>query len=323
MHETMTDFLKSLRRDNRASTAETYELGLMNFQVWLDTRPLDPLKATRDDLVAFQRYLASDYRSPQGGKLGRTTQATRLAAVKSYYLWMNLRDLILHDPAKDLVPPKSHKRAAVHADHLTQQEATALLQTQARHAANQKSGTRRWALAQRNLALLCLAIATGRRRTSLLNLRVKDLDFQHDEIRIEWEKGKPGRVLPCIPWAMQAAKEYVKTARPFLLRKRPDLGWLFVGYSIPRVTKDHLRQMLKVLQAKTVSENPDLTDLAAKHIRPHGLRVTFATMLFLNGANIRTVNELLMHVRLSTTARYTPLELDDVRRALKLAHPRA
>ena len=63
-------------------------------------------------------------------------------------------------------------------------------------------GLSRWAKEVQGLALLCVGIATGRRRSGLRNLKVQWIDFKRDELRYEREKGKPGRVLPVAPWAM-------------------------------------------------------------------------------------------------------------------------
>ena len=323
MHPTMLDYLKSLEREGRGVTADCYKRGLKNFQTWLDAEKLsDPLKTTKDQLEKLQTWLAQDYRSSTGMPLGRGTQGTRLAAVKSYYAWLHLHGLILVDPAREIRPPKV-SRSTVNKDHLSQQEATALLQTQAQYAASFKEGSEKRAVEFRNLAMLALALATGRRRTSLISLRIKDLDFNRNEIRIEWEKGKPGRVLPCVGWAMAVAKEYVEKARVRLLNGRSDPSWLFISAEGNRVHQDCLRTAVAEAQARAAEANPDLEDLGGKRIGTHGLRVTFATLLFLNGAGIRDVNEMLMHEELSTTAKYTPLELEDLRHALKLAHPRA
>lgn len=320
MHETFGEYLKALDREGRSSTAACYIHGLRNFTAWLGSR--DPLKATHADLEAFQRWLADEYRSPAGKKLGRGTQGTRLSAVKGYYEWLHRRGLLLVDLASGIKIP-TVKRTQVVSDHLTQQEAIALIQTQAKKLQAQKEGTRYWAIEFRNLTLVCLAIATGRRRTTLVTLKVEDLDFKRSEIRIEWEKGKPGRVLPCAKWALTVAKEYIQKARALLLGRRHKAKWLFAGLRTDRICGEYLGRFLQGLQQRTVDENPDLEELADKCLTAHSLRVTFATMLFLNGANIRCVNELLLHERLSTTAKYTPLNLDDIRRALKVAHPRA
>ncbi|MCK6472897.1 MAG: tyrosine-type recombinase/integrase, partial [Planctomycetes bacterium] len=84
-----------------------------------------------------------------------------------------------------------------------------------------------------------------------------------------------------------------------------------------------VNEALFALHAQTVAENPDLTELADKTLTPHGLRVTFAKLLFNGGCNLRSVNELMLHDRLSTTARYTPIHLEELRSTCRTAHPRA
>jgi len=322
MHTAVTDYLKSLEREGRARTAECYALGLANLEQWLGQNGGNVLAVTLLELEQFQRWLAQDYRSPLGKALGRGTQSTRLSSVKAFYAWAYARGLLPSDPARKLMLPVI-KRGTVSFAHLTQQEATALVQTQARLVLSKKIGSLSWARELRNLAMLCLALATGRRRMSFLALRVEHLDFTRKEIRIEWEKGKAGRVLPCAAWALDVVKEYVEKARPVLLNGRADEGWLFVGNRIPRVTKVHLRELLQSVQKRAIVENPDLEDLAAKKLTTHSLRVTFAMLMFLNGANIRSINELLLHSKLSTTSRYMPLDVEHLRRACVLAHPRA
>jgi integrase/recombinase XerD len=81
--------------------------------------------------------------------------------------------------------------------------------------------------------------------------------------------------------------------------------------------------ILEITHQQTVRENPDLKELAEKHLTPHSLRVSFATLLFQGGCNIRSINELMDHKSLTTTACYTPLHIDDLRRACQRAHPRA
>jgi len=324
LHPTMHEFLKSLQREGRSSTSRTYTRGLQNLADWMGAQGIEPNKATHENLEEFQRYLAEDYRAREGKRerLARVTQGTRLAAVKSYYAWMYRRGVSLIDPARKIKSPWV-RRSKVVRDHLSQQEATAIIQTQAKFVSVEKEGSKRWAIEVRNLAMLCLAIATGRRCTSLLTLKVEHLDFERNEVRVEWEKGKIGRVLPCAAWAMDAAKVYTERARALILCGREDAGLLFVGEHTPCVFKAYLGRLLRRVQRRTAHENPDLEGLLEKKLVAHSLRTTFAMMLFLNGANIRFVNELLLHERMSTTALYTPLEIDDLRRALRTSHPRA
>ena len=322
MNENMSKFFRWMELQGRASTVPCYRKALLRYDEWLTANRLDVLVVSSNVLMSFQRWLAEEYRRPNDRKpLKKSTQATWLSAVKAFHRWMYRRGNAIHDPARALKLPKI-KRKSVVAAHLNQQEATAVIQTQAKIVAEKKKGSRQWAAEFRNLAMLALALATGRRRETLLSLRVKDLDFERKEVRIEWEKGRPGRVLPCAGWAMTIALEYIKRARP-VIAPRPDPSWLFAGVRTPRVCSEYLGRLLVQVQAKTVEANPDLEELAEKELSSHSLRATFATMMFLNGAGIRVINELLLHRQISTTARYTPLELDDLRRACRLAHPRA
>jgi site-specific recombinase XerD len=98
---------------------------------------------------------------------------------------------------------------------------------------------------------------------------------------------------------------------------------MFPGTVSPQIGNETFRMMLTAVQKQTVAENPDLTELPGKNLTPHSLRVSFAKLLFNGGCNIRSINELMMHNRLSTTAYYTPIPLEDLRRVCRTAHPRA
>lgn len=320
MHETMEEFLRYLESAEKHQTARCYRLGLEQFAPWLTGQGLDALKVTIDDLKRYQVWLATEYRSAERRLLARSTQATRLAAVKAYYGWLVRRGFILRNVAKPLRLPAVRRRS-VRADYLTLQEASALLQTQGAAVQAAAPGTKLWAVAYRDLALFSLAIATGRRRSGLRDLRVSDVNFRRNEIRCEHEKGKGGRVLPVIGWAMAIAQAYVTQARPVLAE--PENPWLFVGELSPQIGQQTLATLVARVLERTSAQNPDLEELPAKHITPHSLRVSYAKLLFTGGCDIRSVNELMMHDRLSTTARYTPLPLEDLRRVCRAAHPRA
>ena len=319
LHPTMQEFFDHLLLAGKAETVRGYSTGLLRFAAWLEREHLEALLVTTEHLRAFQRYLAEDYRAADGRPLARSTQVTRLSALKAYYGWLYRRGLLVSDPAAQVRLPRVPK-GLVRKDYLSLQEATALLQTQARYVRSLPSGSRLWAAECRNLAILCLALATGRRRSGLLNLNLSNLDFERSELRCEREKGAQGRVLPVARWALAIAQEYAQRARPVLLKGNTQR--LFITRRSPAIDAETVSQMLARVVARTVAENPDLDGLPAKHISMHSLRVTFAKLVFDGGCNIRSVNELLLHQRLGTTARYTPLPLEDLRRACRRAHPR-
>src|SRR6185369_3111493 len=183
------------------------------FYRWLQAGRRDPLQMRADDLREYQRWLSDIHRTPKGQPLTAASQVKRLGAVKTYYRFMERRGIVLADPSKEIKLPKVVKRTTKR-DYLSLQEVTALLQTQAKRVQSIPKEKLTWAIELRNLAFYCLAVATGRRHGGLRSLKVSDLDFTRDELRVAKEKGRTGRVLPVAHWAMMAVKEYVEKARP-------------------------------------------------------------------------------------------------------------
>lgn len=172
----------------------------------------------------------------------------------------------------------------------------------------------------RVLAAVCLGIATGRRIGGLLAIEVEHLDLDRQELRVPKEKGSMGRVLPVAEWAIAVLRAYLRDARP-LLDPRGDQPWLFVAAQ-GAFTRTALMDALEQLVARTMAENEDLDELPRKTITWHSLRVSFATMLFAGGCPIRSVNELMLHRSLNTTARYTPIPIDTMHQIWRTANPR-
>jgi integrase/recombinase XerD len=322
VHPAISAYLDALRASEKASTATTNAGFLRTFTQWLADQTLDVLHATPEVLRRYQHWLVTEYRTQRGEPLAQSTQATAILVVKALYRWLHRRDVILIDPAAALVPPKPPMRVVVAKDYLSLQEATALIDTCASRVAAATPGTTTHALRLRDLAAISLALATGRRCHGLCDLLVAHLDAERNELRVEREKGKAGRVLPIAPWAVAVVQRYVREARPHLLRGR-ESDYLLVSQRAERLCERGFATALDEAIAATIASNPDLTDLPAKRISTHSLRVTFAVTLFANGCGIRSLNDLMLHANLTTTAHYTPIPLEDLRRVLLASHPRA
>lgn len=314
-------YLDFLHGQGRHSTATSVQLVLDQYAAFLATRDRTPVTAIADDLGAYRLYLASPDASKRPGSLALSTQATRIAVVKGFHRFLRRRHLVIHDVSTCLELPHISQRT-VRKDWLNQQEAQALLATAADAVEVHPKLTRPWACALRDLAVVTLALATGRRRSGLVGLDLCHLNTEEREIRVDWEKGKPGRVLPVADWAMAVVVAYRDQARPILLGDR-QTDALFVGTRSLRYSVNTYVGLLARLRSATCAANPDLTDLPTKRLTSHSLRVTFARTLFANGCQIRSINELMLHEKLSTTARYTPIPLEEMRRILRAAHPRA
>lgn len=317
----MVAYLVDLTLRGRHLTARTVGDNLEQFARWARTRNIAPVLATPMDLSAFLHDLSVEHRTPQGRPLARTTVGTRIANLKGWYRWCRARQRIPSDPSQHLRVHVPRSRVVVR-DPLALQEITALLQTQAAIVRATVPGTHTRAEAWRNLAALSVGFATGRRIGGMGSLRVTDLDALHGELRVEREKGISGRVLAVKQWAVTAATRYLAEARPLLTRGHAT-PWLFLNaLGNGPITRDALRWLLAQVVARTITENPDLTDLPAKRISWHSLRVSYATLMFHNGCDIRSVSELLLHRQLSTTSRYAVSSTAERRDAIRVAHLR-
>jgi len=321
-HPAFLAFLDFLRASGRESTARAYGDPLGRLDDWLRAQGTDALRVTLADLRRFQVALAEIRRQADGQPLAATTRATCIVVVKTAYGWLHRQGRLLIDPAADLVLPKTRRSLTVAKEHLSQQEAHALIETGAALVAEAGPASAAWAIASRNLALVALAIATGRRCLGLVSLRLDDLDHERDELRVALEKGKTGRVLPVAEWAMTAIDRYLAGPRQRLLAMKAS-PWLFVSQRAEQLTPRGFAFVIDGLVPETVRRNPDLSELADKRISTHSLRVTFAKLLHDGGCSIRSLNEMMLHTSLETTAAYTPLSVEDLRRALLPLHPRA
>lgn len=322
LHPSMEEFVAYLQLRNRHQTARGVAMVLRFFSGWLARERLDPLTVTTAQLREYQAYVATVQRTEQGELLSPGTQGLRLRTLKSYFRWLEIRGHLVADPARRLSQREVRSRVVVR-EYLSLQEATALLQTQAAHAASQPAESHRWAVEVRNLAMITIGIATGRRISGIIGLRIADIDVDRRETRVEHEKGYAGRVVPIAGWAIEVLDRYLRQARPILCQD-PDNPWLFVGRGgRGSSNRDTMWSALELMVGRTVAQNPDLEELARKRITWHSLRVSFATLLFSGGADIRSVNELMLHRTLTATAKYTPVPVEDLRQVCLAAHPRA
>lgn len=311
----MLDYLAYLLTKNRATTARTAGQALDQYAGWLRTQGLHPVTITAAQAESYLRWLTVTYRTPEGNPLAASTRSARISYIKGWYQWMEDRGTIAVDPSRSLRVHYQRPREVVR-QHLSLQEITAMMQSLAARVERREEETHRWCLAVRDLAIIGLTVATGRRSSGVCAWTVADVNRAESEIRVDHEKGTKGRVLPLTDWALAALETYLDEARPLLVA-RSDVPHLFLNREGDGpITRDALKWMLQELLNQTIRENPDLDELAEKTLSWHSLRVSFAKLLFDNGCNIRFVNELLLHRRLSTTARYTPLTTEEMRHQL-------
>jgi tyrosine recombinase XerC len=292
--EAVDRFIAYLRDERNASpqTVRAYAADLARYLDWAERTGADALGS---DPRSLRRYLTE----LDAAKYSRRTIARRLSAVRSLYAYLNRVGVLSHNPAAVLSTPKLEARLP----RLVPTEVlTALLD-------GPTTGT---PSELRDRAIIELFYATGARVSELVALDLADLDRSRGQVRVTG-KGDKQRIIPVHREAIARIEAYLHTGRP-AFRPAPDQAALFLNRSGTRLTDGGVRRMLGRHLA-ALGFPPSVT--------PHTLRHTFATHLLEGGADLRSVQELLGHVALSTTQIYTHLGVQRLKRVHRDAHPRA
>lgn len=288
------EYLAHLRVERNLSpnTLRAYADDLTSFLGWAERENVHVLDA---DHRRLRRYLAELDRA----RYAKRTIARRLAAVRSFYRYLVMRGYAQGSPAAVLSTPKLPRELpAVAPTQLIER----LLETPDPATP----------LGVRDRAILELLYATGVRVSELTGLDLGAVDLTGGTIRV-MGKGSRERLVPMHPAAVRRLREYLVTVRPSLAGAEPTTAF-FLNRLGTRLTAGGVRRML---------EKHLVTVGASAQITPHDLRHSFATHLLEGGADLRTVQELLGHVALSTTQIYTHLSTKHLRDVHKGAHPRA
>ena len=276
-----------LARGMGEKTRRAYGVDLAQLAQWASARELDPHVLTHRELRHFAGVV-----SERGAM--KSTVARKLAAIRTFYRHLVERGELEANPA-DLV--SSPKKDSYLPKVLKPDEVGELLE--------RIPGST--PLDLRDRALLELAYAAGLRAEELVNLDVKNLDADAEEVRVEGKGGRT-RVVPVGEHAWRALERYLARGRSVLSAGESEA--LFLSKTGKRLSTSDVRRRLK-LQTRRAG------------ISPHTLRHSFATHLLEGGADLRTIQELLGHSSISTTQTYTRVESKRLKKAYARSHPRA
>jgi integrase/recombinase XerD len=169
-------------------------------------------------------------------------------------------------------------------------------------------------LGLRDRALVEILYATGLRADEALSLNLADLSRADREVVVKKGKGEKARIVPLTRSAWVEVQAYIERGRPTLASTHPDSGTaIFLNYKGERLKASGIRTIFQALRKGAKIK---------KHMTPHTLRRTFATALLKAGVDLRTIQVLLGHKNLNTTAKYLRLDTRDLRRDVLLHHPR-
>ncbi|MBT2756025.1 tyrosine recombinase XerC [Mesobacillus foraminis] len=275
-------------------TIEHYHHDISNFFMFMNEQAIDRLQDVQYSDVRI--YLTGLHEK----QLARKTVARKISCLRTFFKFLLREKKVEENPFALVSIPKSEKRLP---GFFYEQELELLF-------AACETET---ALGRRNKAILELLYATGIRVSECCKIRLSDLDFYLSTVLVHG-KGSKERYVPFGSFAHDELERYIKTARKELLKDKEDHGFLFVNFRGGPLTDRGLREALN-----KIFENSALRG----KIHPHKLRHTFATHMLSNGADMRTVQELLGHAFLSSTQIYTHVTNEHLRRTYMSTHPRA
>jgi len=294
MEALVQKFIDFLERDKRLSlnTLQSYKRDIEQFITYLGEINLHSISSTnKTTIIAYLLHLQ---------KKGRATStiSRNLASIRSFYQYAAKNKIIEQDPTTELESPKVERKLP---QILSTQEVELLLEQP--KCVDLKG--------YRDKAMLELLYATGIRVSELISLNVTDINM--DMGFIKCNKGSRERMIPIGSMAVAAVKEYLIKSRGLLIQRNDEKA-LFVNINGKRLTRQGFWKIIK--QYKNLAK-------ISKDITPHTLRHSFAAHLLENGADLRSIQEMLGHSDISSTQIYAQIAKNKIKEIYKKTHPRA
>ncbi|MCL5961138.1 MAG: site-specific tyrosine recombinase XerD [Chloroflexi bacterium] len=296
MQNSIEDFLTflSVEKGFSVNTLAAYRNDLTQFVSFLRGRNhLNGWSsAGKTEIISFILHLKER-------KYASSTLARKTAAIKSFFHFLLAEGLIEEDPTENLDSPRAHRYLP---KAISTKEVDDLLEQSARSTGPE---------ALRDRAMLELLYATGMRVTELVSLDAKHVDLAAEFVRC-LGKGSKERIIPIGLESVGALRDYMDRGRCLLCKESTEEA-LFLNHRGDRLTRQGFWLILKNYAQKA----------GLGHITPHTLRHSFATHMLSNGADLRSVQELLGHASISTTQVYTHLSNERLHQVYDESHPRA
>lgn len=288
------EFIDFLEKEKRLSdnTLQSYKRDIEQFISYLRELNITQIKNTnKTTIIAYLLHLQ---------KKGRATStiSRNLASLRSYYQYLNKVKVLDADPTTNLESPKVEKKLP---QVLSTKEVELLLEQP--KCVDLKGF--------RDKAMLELLYATGIRVTELISLDIDDVNLQMGFVKCK--SSTKERVIPIGSIAIEALSNYISKARNLLLLNPNDTS-LFVNCNGKRLTRQGFWKIIKIYKNQAKIN---------KEITPHTLRHSFAAHLLENGADLKSIQEMLGHSDISSTQIYTQITKNRIKEVYKKTHPRA
>ena len=288
------EFEKYLAKEKNASrsTASAYLGDLREFCRFMEGRGKTGETAGNADVAAFLRELK------EAGRSGATVNR-KLASVRSYYAYLRAAGKCTEDPTMGLKAPKQQRKEV---EFLSVDEVNKLLETPGEDAKG-----------IRDRALLEMMYATGMKASEIAAVNTGDINLRIGFVSCSGESGK-ARIIPLGKPARKAIQTYLDDSRPVLLGKEKDCGALFLNYMGDRMTRQGIWKLLRFYGDKAGIR---------KDMNPLILRNSFAAHMIQNGADLKSLQELLGHEDITATKVFLSLSKNRIMDVYDKAFPRA
>ena len=292
------DYSKYLKKEKGATenTIVAYIRDLKSFDKYMEKENRTIDDANKTDVLAYLLGLNKEGKS-------KATSNRKLASLRTYFSWLISQGRMTEDPTKDIKSPRAERREL---EYLSLSEVEQLL----KEPDNSIKGIR-------DRAILEVLYGTGMRVNELIDLNYTDLNLKMGYISCAGTHGK-ARIVPLGSYAKKAVEDYILKSRAALLRSeerdRSDAVALFVNYSGERFTRQGLWKVLK-----KYGENLGIED----RLSPHVLRTSFAVHMIQNGADLKTLQELMGYDDMQAMQVYMQVSKNRIKDVYDKTHPRA
>ena len=288
-------YLAELAREGASPhTVAAYSSDLSQFLEFLSPPETAPPEPAALDLLALREWMAWLYNQ----RLAAVTIRRKLAAVRGLFRWMRREGVVSVNMARLVRTPKAPQKLP---DVMTPEQVNTLLDGVAADRLERP-------FPARDRALFELLYGCGLRVSELVGLNLEDLDRTERWLRVRG-KGRKERQVPLPGKAADALERYL-AGRPVVR----DEAAVFLNHRHGRLTRDGVSKLVK-LYGRLLGGDDSM--------HPHSFRHAYATHLLADGADLRAIQELLGHARLSTTQKYTQVSLTDLMAVYDKAHPKA
>lgn len=271
------------------NTKKSYEHDLMLFHRFCNDKKINLSNINEKEIKEFLKVLKQNNLSNKS--INRT-----ISSLKGFYKFLLIEKISNKNPMEYIDTPKMSKNIP---SVLSKEEVNKLLEIELINK-----------FSYRNKAMIELMYATGLRVSELVNLKLNDIDLQENILKT-MGKGNKERLVPIGEYATSIVIQYLHKARPLFLKNKHS-DYLFVTNKGTNMSRE---QFYRILQ--NIAKKKGITT----HFSPHTLRHSFATHLLDNGADLRSIQEMLGHANISSTQIYTHVSKESLKKDYKNYHP--